>query len=315
MSISNINTKGPLNQTQRAQLKTAREVKQNVLKTASRFQSLDQTPADVAGHKEDTVFVSHNEKADLPQSLGNKVARLAVGILAPKEEDAKASGLSIAKDGKIEDVSVVTQDPTGKESEYNYRKLDDGSEIYHGPTQDGYAVVRENKDGTLMMMTSDKPANAAYWDASKWESPKSEAATAEDKPAPKTFSETLRDLASGQQATGPGTINGRAEVAGAESERTPSVEQAGDEPPQTKVTQSGFLTSFGESTSSTVGKVKQGGESLAKDVGDSLKDASDTVEDKSKGAVQSVKDWSQSDTGQKVGDLLFGIANPWKKKG
>jgi ElaB/YqjD/DUF883 family membrane-anchored ribosome-binding protein len=77
----------------------------------------------------------------------------------------------------------------------------------------------------------------------------------------------------------------------------------------------GFMTPFGQSVGESVDKAKETGQSILKDAGDSLKEASEKVEEKSKGVTQSVKDWSQSETGQKVGDLLFGIANPWKKKG
>jgi hypothetical protein len=310
LSISNINTKGPLNQTQRSQLKTAREVKQNVLKTTKRFQGLDETPADLAKDKKDVVIVTNDQNADLPQSLGNKVARLAVGILAPKEEEAKVSGTTVAKDGQLETANVVTQSPDGTETEFKYRKLDDGSEIYHGPTSDGYAVVRENKDGTLMMMTSDKPANAAYWDASSWEAPAEQAVAVEEKPT-KTFADTLKDLAGGQQATGPGTLAGRVKAEEQPAEAPPTVEAKPVEAEVAEAKQSGFMAPFGE----VADKVKQGGEQLVKDMGETVKDTSDKVGETSKGLTDSLKDWSQSSAGQSVGNLLFGIANPWRKKG
>lgn len=328
MSISNINTKGQLNQAQKAQLATAREVKKNVLKTTSRFQSLDETPADLAKDKKDTVLVTRDQQADLPQSMGNKMARLAVGILAPKEEEAKASGTTVAKDGKLETANVVTEGPDGKTSEYKYRKLDDGSEIYHGPTKDGYAVIRENKDGTLMMLESETPNSSGYWDASSWEAPKPQdqqtaapapapPANSEEKAPPQTFAETLRNLASGQTATGPGTIEGRPQPEAVQPpvEEPQASEAAKSEAPEPPAKQPpGFMAPFGSSATETVDKVKEGGENLVKDVGEGLKDAAEKAEETSKGIAQSVKDWSQSDTGQKVGDLLFGIANPWKKK-
>jgi hypothetical protein len=302
LSISNINTKGPLNQTQRAQLKTAREVKQNVLKTTKRFQGLDETPADLAKDDKDVVLVGDGSNTTLPQSTGNKIARLAVGVLAPKEESSEASGLAVTKDGKLDRANIKTEAPDGKESEIQYRKLEDGTEIYHGPTKDGYAVVRENKDGTLMMMTSDKPAAEAYYGAHSWKAPAEVAAPAEEVSPKKTFADTLKDLASGQQATGPGTVAGREKAETTDAQITAPAKR-------------GFLAPFGETAANTVDQVKQGGENLVKDMGDSLKDASETVGEKSKSVTQSVKDWSQSDTGQNIGDLLFGIANPWKKKG
>ncbi len=321
MSINNINTKGPLNQTQRAQLATAREVKQNVQKTAKRFRALDGTSADSDKLKNDVVMVGESDKTDLPQSMGNKLARLAVGVLAPEEDKAKASGMTSLKEGELQAVNVKTESPEGKEQTFQYRKLDDGSEIYHGPTKDGYAVVRENKDGTLMMMTSDKPADEAYWDASSWKSAGEPAATPGGAPAskqdaaPKTFAETLRDLASGQQATGPGTVasRGTAEPTQKPEETPASVEVPAEASAPPKAP--GFMAPFGQSVAESAEKAKEAGQSVLKDAGDSLKEATEKVEEKSKGVTQSVKDWSQSDTGQKVGDLLFGIANPWKKKG
>ena len=266
-------------------------------------------------------MVGESDKTDLPQSMGNKLARLAVGVLAPEEDKAKASGMTSLKEGELQAVNVKTESPEGKEQTFQYRKLDDGSEIYHGPTKDGYAVVRENKDGTLMMMTSDKPADEAYWDASSWKSAGEPAATPVGAPAskqdaaPKTFAETLRDLASGQQATGPGTVasRGTAEPTQKPEESPASVEVPAEASAPPKAP--GFMAPFGQSVAESAEKAKEAGQSVLKDAGDSLKEATEKVEEKSKGVTQSVKDWSQSDTGQKVGDLLFGIANPWKKKG
>ena len=320
MSINNINTKGPLNQTQRAQLATAREVKQNVQKTAKRFRALDGTSADSDKLKNDVVMVGESDKTDLPQTMGNKLARLAVGVLAPEQDQAKASGMTSLKEGELQAVNVKTESPEGKEQTFQYRKLDDGSEIYHGPTKDGYAVVRENKDGTLMMMTSDNPADEAYWDAGSWKAPErplaADSAPSAPKPdaAPKTFAETLRDMASGQQATGPGTLSNRGkEQVDKPNENPVATDSPAEAPAPPKAP--GFMKPFGQTEAEGAEKTKDGGQSLLKEAGDSLKEATEKVEEKSKGVAQSVKDWSQSDTGQKVGDLLFGIANPWKKKG
>ncbi|MFA5506791.1 MAG: hypothetical protein WC314_17010 [Vulcanimicrobiota bacterium] len=236
----------------------ANQVKKSVMKVAGRFQKLDETPADTAKGTKDSVFVRGDSQVELPNSTGNQLARLAVGALAPKEEDLKATGSTSAKDGKLESAHVVTTAADGQESVYQFRKLEDGSQVFHGPTEGGYAVVKENKDGTLTMVTSEGPNEEAYWKASQWEN--------NGETAPQTLGESLQNLAP-------------------KPEKSP-----------------GFLAPFGQTPKAESEKGP-------------AEEVVEKVTEKSKSVAQSVKDWSQSDTGQSIGDLLFGIANPWKKKG
>lgn len=304
MSIQSFNTKGPLSPAQSQNLATAREVKKNVLNAAKRFQSLDGQKADAATDK-DVVVVTNRDKADLPHSTGNKLARLAVGVLAPKESEAKVSGYSRADEKGLLRADIMAESQDGKTSEILYERLEDGSEVFHGPTPDGYAVIKENKkDGTLMMMTTDKPAVGAFYRAESWAASPGDASTAE-KTAPKTFADTLRDLAGGQQAEGIGTNAGPL----AQTETAP---QAPAHPPK----QAGFLAPFGQTkVSDTIENAKAGGEKLYAGASETVKDAGKKLEEASKSTTQSVKDWTQTETAEKIGGLLFGKLNPFGKKG
>ena len=305
MSIQSFNTKGPLSPAQSQNLATAREVKKNVLNAAKRFQSLDGQKADVATDK-DVVVVTNRDKADLPHSTGNKLARLAVGMLAPKESEAKVSGYSRADENGLLRADIMAEGQDGKASEILYERLKDGSEVFHGPTPDGYAVIKENKkDGTLMMMTTDKPAVGAFRQAESWGAATSEAPTTE-KTAPKTFADTLRDLAGGQQAEGIGTKAGPVEA------KTETARQEQATPPK----QAGFFAPFGETkVTDTLANAKAGGEKIYKDVSESVKDAGEKLGEVSTNTTQNVKDWTQSETAEKIGGLLFGKLNPFGKKG
>lgn len=293
MSINSINPKASLNPAQRASLNTANEVKQNVLKTAKRFQSLDEAPSDKAQGR-DTVLVT--EQTDLPNSTGNKLARLAVGILAPKEADAKVTGFSTQDDKGLLKADIQSRGPDGKTSELGYQRLEDGTQIFHGPTNDGYAVVRENRDGTLMILNSEEPALGSFRDAVGWTPAPSENVSTR---SAKTFADTLKELASGAQATGIGTNSGpEADKPASEATKPPS----------------GFLAPFGATASDALESAKKTGEKVFEDASGGLKNAGQKMDQMAKESAQAVKDWTQTDTAETIGNVLFGKLNPFKKR-
>lgn len=295
-----------------------------MLDKAKRFQALDGKPGvDETIESKDEVMVARGSNAHLPQSTGNKLAHLAVGILAPKEKTEEVSGYSRAESGKVVTADLTTHED-GKETDFQYTKQKDGTEIFHGPTADGFAVVVENKKtGLLMMKTSEGPLRGSFNAAERGDiQVENPLKSGSSEPSQPTFAETLKALASGEQASGIGTIAGDPSGLGklAGDTKGPGA-MAGDsdkigytEPVDNKSVGGGFFTAFGGTASETFETAKINGEQLLGDVTDGVKDAGKKIDETAKETVQSVKDWTQTDTAETVGKLLFGKLNPFGRK-
>jgi O-acetyl-ADP-ribose deacetylase (regulator of RNase III) len=142
----------PVTRSQSADLNQANELKKKVLETGKRFQRLDQKPGVDRESDKDTVYV--NQPTDLPPTLGNKIAQVTLGFMAPKQEKALAEGYARSENGELKTLSVHTESKEGVK-DFRYEKMDDGTEVFHGPTGDGrFMMVRENKAaGTLFVAT------------------------------------------------------------------------------------------------------------------------------------------------------------------
>ena len=172
--------------TQRQNLQTANTLKKSVLDKAKRFHKLDGVEgADANLKSNDEVIVERGNATPLPSSTGNDLARLAVGILAPKEAQPETTGYSKGENGNVV-TSDITTHVDGKETDFQYKKSEDGTEIFHGPTDDGFAVVVENKStGLLIMKEAEHPLRGTYDSAGRGEYEIE--ASQDEAEAPRTF--------------------------------------------------------------------------------------------------------------------------------
>jgi hypothetical protein len=184
----------------------AKQAKNSVLDTAARFQKLDGVEgADVTPPEDKIVMVPRHTQADLPNSDLGDLAKKIPGDFIPEGPKVKANGFSKAGEEGLEtaDIHTTSED---KSSDLKFQKLPDGTEVYHGTTAEGYAVVRENRqNGTLFMATSDQPMTDVYQQASvpNFEGPAPINDPEKNKPG--TFGSALKDLADAPQTSGNGT--------------------------------------------------------------------------------------------------------------
>ena len=159
MSSISLNTHAVMNPAQMATHSKATQTMGNIKETAARFQKLDNVENVDADPTDLVVTVSPEKPAALP--------------LTPKEQIAEKMGIDVARSstfgmsqanekGEVTDAMFMTS-KGDKEQTFQYAKLEDGNEVYHGPTPDGYAVIKENRgNGTLFMATSEQPMTEQF---------------------------------------------------------------------------------------------------------------------------------------------------------
>ena len=201
-SIS-LNTHAVMNKDQMAIHSKATSTMNNVKETAARFQKLDNVENVDTDPTDSVVTISPEKPAALP--------------LTPKEQIAEKMGIDVAKastfgmtqaneKGEVTDAMFMTT-KGDKEETFQYAKLQDGNEVYHGPTPDGYAVIKENRGtGTLFMATSEQPMTEQFQAALSADFQTPEAANDPSKRETQTFGGALKQFAdtSSQRA---GTAN------------------------------------------------------------------------------------------------------------
>lgn len=205
MTFISINTKSPLTQDLAQARGLARQAKANVLDTAGQFQKLDSSPADLE-RAPDEVMVNQSAPAELPKT---QMEQIRDKFKTPEEAAAEpkklASGYTKfgAEGATYADVSVTKGD---KVDDFAYRKFDDGTEVYHGPTEGGYAVVRENsQQGTLFVELTEafNPGRLEF--ASSPNFAGDPAANDPEAMKPKTFKEALGAVSESTKTSGSGT--------------------------------------------------------------------------------------------------------------
>jgi hypothetical protein len=205
LSFLSINTHSPMNRDISAKLGQATQTKNSVLGTVGRFQGLDDKEGVDLVPGDDIVMVSRGNETSLPPTISDKIkAKLPEGWTEEGPE-VKATGFA-RQDREGLATADVTTFAEGKETDYNYNRLPDGSEVYHGPTADGYAVVRENKaNGTLFMATGEQPMLGLFQHASRsdFEAPAPVNDPANSKP--QTFKEALGGVVESTHTSGSGT--------------------------------------------------------------------------------------------------------------
>lgn len=205
MTFISINTKTPLTRELAQTRGLANQAKTNVLDNAGQFHKLDKTEADKA-YTPDEVMVNQSAPAELPKT---QMETIRDKFKSPEElasEPKKlASGYTRGgKDGlAYADVEVKKGDST---QDFMYRKFDDGTEVYSGPTEGGYAVVRENSaQGTLFVELSDafNPGRVQF--ASSPNFVGDPAVNDPEAGKPKTFGEAVKAVGEVTHTSGSGT--------------------------------------------------------------------------------------------------------------
>lgn len=205
MTFISINTKSPLTQDLAKARGLARQAKTNVLDAAGQFHRLDKSEADKAPEP-DLVMINPGAPAELPKT---QFEELKDKLKSPEDLAAEpkkmASGYSRAgQDGLTSaDVEVKKGDSA---QEFIYRKFDDGTEVYSGPTEGGYAVVRENSaQGTLFVELSDAFSAGRVEYASSPNFVGDPAANDPEAGKPKTFKEAMAAVSDVTRTSGSGT--------------------------------------------------------------------------------------------------------------
>ncbi len=205
MSFLSINTHSPMNRELASKLGVAKEAKNAVLGTVGRFQGLDDVEGVDLVPGDDVVMVGIGNETKLPPTITDKIKQKLPEGWVEEGPEVKANGL-VRSDGEGLATAAITTFSEGKQAGHQYTRLKDGSEIYHGPTADGYAVVRENTaNGTLFLATSQEPMLSAFAEASR---PDFSGPVAENDPAlakPKTLKEALGDIVDAGHTSGTGT--------------------------------------------------------------------------------------------------------------
>lgn len=193
MNQVSLNVRQPLNADQIAVRKNANAVKEKVKTTAANFQTLDNSPEVDMNPQDSMVQISPEKPGEMPLSFQEQMAERMAG--GTKLERTKAAGMSQAdENGQVTDAMIQTTKGDSQES-FQYSKLEDGTEVFHGPTADGYAVIKENlTTGTLFMETSEQPMVEKF-DALR--SGAFQVPDAENKPSdePQTFGSAMKSFA------------------------------------------------------------------------------------------------------------------------
>lgn len=205
MTFISMNTKSPLTQDLAQARGLAHQAKTNVLNTATQFQQLDSTPADLE-RAPDEVMVNQSAPTELPKT---QMEQIRDKFKKPEDLEAEpkkmASGYTKfgSEGATYADVAVRKGD---QRQEFAYRKFDDGTEVYQGPTESGYAVVRENsQQGTLFVELSDAFSPARYEYASSPNFVGDPAANDPEAMKPKTFREAIDAVSESTKTSGSGT--------------------------------------------------------------------------------------------------------------
>ena len=155
---------GASNVRQRNDLKNAAKLKSKIVETGKRLHRLDGKDADLA-EKKDVVHIE--EQTKLPKSIGHYAKIVAFGALAGLGHLEKSatvdSAYSTKENGELKNMMARTTSE-GKTETLDYRKDDDGTEVYTGPTGDGkFMIVKENKaQGTLFIATDSQPLDGTF---------------------------------------------------------------------------------------------------------------------------------------------------------
>lgn len=210
MSFVSMNTKSPLTPDLAQMRARAKEAKQNVQGTVGQFQKIDTLPQDKSPET-DIVVVTPDNPAALPKTemeqLGDKIKDKFKD--KSKEEapapEKMATGYSRADSKGVAQGDVVVTEGDKSQS-FNYKRMEDGTEVYHGPTGDGYAVVRENaSQGTLFVELSDEPNQNSFQKAVSPGFTGPKAANDRESSKPKTLKESLRVASQMTTTSGEGT--------------------------------------------------------------------------------------------------------------
>lgn len=200
MSFVSLNTRKPMNLDQSKIQATAMKTKKAVQETAERFQKLDGVEgADVTPAGDNVVLIPSGGSANLPDTLTDKVGKKVAKQFDLDVNPTKAEGTSVGAEDGLKTANIKTQ--TGDKSEsFGFQKLDDGSEVYHGPVDGGgYMVVRENRDnGTLFVASGEEPMDSVFREATSPSFQAPRAVNDPENPEKKTFKEALTDAAQSQ---------------------------------------------------------------------------------------------------------------------
>ena len=214
MSFISMNTRAPLTPDLAKARARAKEAKSNVTDTVGRFQQLDKKGVDdPSPDKADmpgVVVVTPDNPGILPKTqIEQQIGKVKDKFKKEGEGEAEAPKMATGNtsadaQGVKEGSVVVTQGD--KTQDFNYKRMDDGTEVYHGPTSDGYAVVRENAAaGTLFVELSEQPNVGSYRAAISPNFSGPDAVNDPEATKPKTLGESLKAVAESTKTSGEGT--------------------------------------------------------------------------------------------------------------
>ena len=151
-------------------------------------------------------MVHESSPTELPKTFMEKVADQGkTGEELGAEPKKMAAGHSRVDEGGLKTADILVKDDQGRK-EYSYERQDDGTEVYMGPTESGYAVVRENsKQGTLFVDLMEEPNFRRFQTAVRGDFEQGPVANDPAKSKPQTLRDALDAAVEVTKTSGSGT--------------------------------------------------------------------------------------------------------------